>query len=275
MKFKHKLISAAFAAASLLGTSSAFATVVGGVDFGSFGFHIDTTTLAETFTSGDGQSVTGYGIVNTVNQNSNYSTNGTNLYFVFNYTTQDFTGTSVNLVNGTVDIYQGSLGNLLNQSSLANLADIQGLTPWVQLLGHGNLGGGAPANAEVVAKGTFTGQSLSFSGAGLLDVNTDGSFGNAAVAAFLNGNSLMDAFGNPVDVAFTTSGNNAILNPFDVSSGNANGCQNGTAAVGAFCYQGSADLRGGTNAVPEPGSLALLGLGLLSLLAVGKRRKSS
>ena len=48
MKLKQKLLSTAFAVASLIGANSASAVIIGGVDFGAFNFHIETTTLAES-----------------------------------------------------------------------------------------------------------------------------------------------------------------------------------------------------------------------------------
>ena len=57
---KFKLSSLAVAAAGLIASTSASAVIVGGVDFGTFGFHIDTTTLAEQAFTGAGQTVRGH-----------------------------------------------------------------------------------------------------------------------------------------------------------------------------------------------------------------------
>lgn len=275
MKFKHKLLAIALAAASFIGASSASAAIVGGVDFGPFTDHIETTTVSETFVNGNDQTALGYGVVNTVNGDNTYTTDGSSLYFIFDYTTQNYSATSVEMINGTVDIYKGTLGNLLLTSSATNLTNIAALSPWVRLDGHGNLGGAASSSAEILASGVFTGATLSFNGVGLLDVNTTDGFGLADVAAFLDANGLLDAIGGAVDIAFTTSANNAVLNASDVLSGATAGCGTGAAVAGAWCFAGSADLRGPLN-VPEPGSLALLGVGLLALVGAGagKRRKS-
>ena len=270
MKLKQKLLSTAFAVASLIGANSASAVIIGGVDFGPFNFHLETTTVAESLITGNGQTLTGYGQVNTVNGDPGYTGGADLLYFILTYTSQDFTPTSVGFSGGVINIYKGDLGNLLSTSSATNLANIAGLSQWVRLTGHGNLGGVNPTS-QLDASGALTGASLSFTGAGLLDVDTSGAFGLAAVSAALNGNGLLDAVGGITDIAFTTSGNNSVLNNFDDTTG----CKTGGASAGQFCFAGSADLRGPL-AVPEPGSLALLGLGLLGVMGVGasKRRKS-
>ena len=66
--------------------------------------------------------------------------------------------------------------------------------------------------------------------------------------------------------------NNFVQNPFDIVGGFAKGCSTGTASAGAWCYQGTANLRGST-VVPEPGMLGLIAIGLLAVSATGRRRK--
>ena len=276
-----KLSALAIAAAGLIVSTSASAVIVGGVDFGAFGFHIDTTTLAESGVTAAGQTTKGFGLVNTVNSNSNYSViPGEKLYFTFTYTALSVTGANVQLGPGTVNIYKGVLAPLLTMTSDAAFSAIGGLSPWLRLAGHGNLGGPpllCMAAATVCANGSFTGASLTFTGSGLLDV-VPGGFGIPAVQTALNGNTVVDAIGGLADVLYTTSGNNFILNPLDQTdpgpgrAGNNTRCQNGTFTNLDWCFQGSADLRGAL--VPEPATVALVGLGLLGA-GFARRRKAT
>lgn len=264
----RKIIASMLAAAGIAMSGAAQATfVVGGVDFGSPGSHLETTTIAETFVNGNGQHLLGYGVINTVNGASSYTSNGDKLYFTFDYTATDFTPTSTGFVNGVVNVFKGANVNLLSQSSAANWALINGYSQWVRFTGHA---GSSLVNPvyELFAQGTLTGQTLSFFGSGLLDVDLSGTFGLAGVAAALNGNDIDDFIGGKGDALITTSGNNLVLNSHDDTTG----CKTGRATAGQWCVAGSADIRG--TVLPEPGSLALAGLGLLGLGAA-RRRSSS
>ncbi|MCB1896005.1 MAG: PEP-CTERM sorting domain-containing protein [Zoogloeaceae bacterium] len=268
----RNFVASAFAAGALAAAGSASAVVVGGVDFGILGEspanrHIETTTLAETLVTDSGQTLLGYGVINTVNGASTYA--GLNkLYFVFEYTSQNFTGTSVEFINGTIDVFLGAEFNLQNQDSLANLAIIQGYSEWARFNGHAN----SATGSELTANGTLNGDVLSFTGSGLLDVDTSSTFGVDAVAAFLDTNLIGDSLGGFADISINTSGDNEVLNVFDEINGLADGCDDGTAEAGAWCIAGSADLRGDTNNIPEPATLALAGLGILGLGAARRKR---
>lgn len=265
-----KLIASAIAALGLAASGSASAIIVGGVDFGAGGTHIETTTLAETLPRANGDTVYGYGQVNTVNGNLFYA--GANrLYFAFDqYTVNDFNPlVSADLSGGRVRLYLMPTFNLLAQSSEANWTSITTTSPlWLELAGHNLQSDGSATQPDTLrATGTFTGVGFAFTGAGLLDVVG----GLSDVVSFLNSNSINDAHGGFADIALTSSGSNLVLNPND----NTTACATGGSATRAnnWCIAGTADLRGTT--VPEPGVLALVGLGLLGMGVSLRKRKSA
>ncbi|MDP3652893.1 MAG: PEP-CTERM sorting domain-containing protein [Rhodoferax sp.] len=271
-----KKIAGVAATVALVGMAApASAIVVGGIDFGVLGAnpintHLETATLAQTYIDGVGQAATAYGLITSVNGDLSYCADGSSncaLYYITHTTTRTFTpiggGLSYASLGGTtINVYYSSsaAGNLLNQNSTSNLAFISGLTQWATFSGAAGVDTIDPG-ADQNATGLLTGQSLSATGSGLVSVNSADGIGDAAVEAYLDTNSIAAFGGNPnADIAVTTSSNDVVLNPFDLAGPEADSCR-GAQQVGDFCFAGTADLRGAT-AVPEPSSLALLGLGL-------------
>lgn len=283
IKNMNKTIATLLAAAGIAASAPASAVVIGGVDFGTLGgapsrTHLETATLAQTFVNGNGQSSTAYGFITTVNGDSTYCADGSGncgLYYIAQFNnSQNFSASYVEFTNATVSVFFSNSApvNLLTQDSPTNIATIQGINggnPWVTLTGHNNLGGVADPSAVLNGAGFLTGATLSGSGFGLFDVSGPGL---ASVISYLDANLIADAAGNRTDIALTSSFNNFVLNQNDVDNGFANGCANGTAAAGAWCFQGTANLRGST-VIPEPGMLALVGIGLLGFGAASRRRK--
>lgn len=284
---KKSSVAALLAAAGFAIASPASAIVVGGIDFGIQGedpinTHLETATLAQTYVSGNGQNATAYGYVTTINGDSSYcANNGTcGLFYIAEFTgSQNFTGSYVEFTGATVSVYMAADAdalNLLNQDSPTNLATIQAMTLWLELSGHGNLGGGADPLAVLNGAGALTGSTLSGAGFGLLDVVLGAA--NASVETYLDTNGTPDAVGGLADIVFTSSFNNEVLNNFDVRGGYAEGCarplpgqQTSGPIAGEWCYQGTANLRGVTQ-VPEPGLVGLLAIGLVGLGAAVRRR---
>lgn len=278
MKQSKKLASL-FAAASIAAAAPASAIVVGGINFGTLGetpsnIHLETATLAQQIITGNGQSSTAYGVISTVNGlNGNYcgagSTADCALYYVANFSDSvNFAGGSVSFDTADVDIYfhNSSAANLLSQNSPANIAFIQGGTLWASLDGH------ADQSTHVLnASGSFSGATLNFAGAGLFDVVTG--VGVAGVANYLDANGISDNVGGFADIALTSSANNFVLNPFDVSSGLTASCGTNTPVAGDWCFQGTANIRGNTQ-VPEPATLVLLAAGL-GMLGFSRRSRQA
>lgn len=277
------LISAAVAAIGLAVTAPASAVVVGGIDFGSLGgpparVHLETGSLAETFVDNVGQINRGYGLIATVNGDSTYCAgNNANCSLYYYYT--GYQVTSFNAITGKVIFTGGDLKvyysgapaiNLLGQDSNANIAFITGLAPWVEMTGHTFFDPAFPSIGTLNGSGTLTGATLTQVGQGLLDIANG--FGDPSVTNFLNTNTISDNLGGFADVALTSSSNNFVLNPFDQAGPLGDSCQSGNPQSGDWCLQGTVNTRGKT---PEPGTIALLGLGLFGAAFSQRRRKLS
>jgi hypothetical protein len=264
-------VLAASLASGILMSSPASAVIIGGIDFGALGetAHIETATFANTIVNtGDpaGTPVIGYGLVTTVNGATDYCPAGDcALYFTYSATTASTVQSNlIELTDSVYTLYFSAAApiNFFDQSSPLNIAFITGETEWAQFLGHapGNIGD--PLNVDYRLNTTGSGSSFSGLGSGLADINLG--FGIASVAAFFDANTIDDGAGGLADIRITSAVDSLVLNPNDVC----------TFQTGEFCVQGDANIRGLiANQVPEPASMALLGIGLLGLSAVRARRQ--
>lgn len=275
---KRKLIPAMIAAFGMtVAAGNASAIVVAGIDFGVQGLtqHIETTTVAETLVNASGQTLTGYGQINTVNGASaggigSYCAVDVNcrLFFSFTYTVTAFGATTAAFNNGVINFYYDAAGqtrnlqNFASAGALGNLAYINAKTPWISLTGHAYNSALCGVTQLCAVATSGAGVNAGFTGSGLADVNLAG-LGIASAKAYWNGNSESDGLGGFADITLTTSGSSSVLNVNDVCTGQA----------GQWCINGSADARGKTAVVPEPESLGLLGIGLLGLVAGLRRRR--
>ena len=271
---KSKLLALALGSAVAVG--SAHATTVGGIYFEDTAnqTYFENTTLFESVVNNAGDTLTGYGMVTSVNGNDAavYGGGLYRLYFTFSYNVGSITSNLVQFDSGTVNVYRvNSFLNLSTNDPTTAQNFIQAGTLWATFSGHDNVAtvstGGLALNASTVlyGEGTVLGQALKFTGSGLLDVTS----GLADVVNFLDTNKIPDAVGSMADAELFTDAS---------STGNISGTQcaadlqTGLLPTGEFCVSGSANVKG-TYKIPEPGSLALVGLGLLGLVGAGRRKQ--
>lgn len=279
---KSRIFSSVAAALAITAAAPASAMVIGGINFGSTDVtHLETATLAQQIVTGNGQNSIAYGQISTVNGTRDYcgaaGDDSCTLYYIAEFTgSQNFTTGYLEFTGATVTLYYSPNPdvNLLSQNSTQNLDFIDNFSVWGQLSGHNNLGGIAAANAVANATGQFAGSTLTSTGNGLLDV-VDG-VGFAGVATHLDTNTIADAAGGFADIAFTSSANNFVLNPFDRTSTLADHCgktgQQPGLQAGDWCFQGTSNIRGEIAQIPEPGTVALLGLGLAGMLGFSRKK---
>jgi hypothetical protein len=247
-----KKISTLVGAASLLlASGGASALSVGGITWDP-NYGLDFQTLSQSIyqnidaTSGVSS---GYGIVSALNGSSSFAAAGLQLTYQYSGFTP-FTGGTLPNVNGSVIGYKGGVVDFYVRSQTpppggtgVNPADPLSLsasntgpgTLWLSLKGH-EVNGVSFTGTAITNLGLFAG----LSGIGQFDV------AGGPTQTYFDSNTKLDG----ADFAFSSSFTSFVPNNNPPSNTDI---QNG---------YGTANMTGKTNNVPEPYSLALIGLGL-------------
>jgi hypothetical protein len=259
---KKKYIGVALACALALGASgAAFATTVsvGGVKWdpnSTFDLTVATSSLIETSVASPGDTLTGYGLVSGINQDTNFCS-GCQLAYTFQYTVANTDPSTLQVLfnAGAVNFYVLPSGTY-NSKDPSNITTG---TPWLTLTGHNSTITGYPTGWQgdlfATASGSITTPGTGSGGAGYLDAT------GGPAAIFMQTQTQHDGLGGLADFFMTTN--------FSAIPGGSFVGGNGV----TYAIEGGATITGSTMPVPEPAEIGLLGLGL-GVLGLMLRRRS-
>lgn len=265
-------LTAAVAVALASQTASAGFVNIGGLNVPN-NTSIQVASVYENIVTTVGQELKGYGEITQIGGfNIGALCAGCELTFVFDqYIVSSIGAGAVRFTGGRVQLYLGfgaanDFNPNISGSSAADITAATNGTKFLSLKGHDIDALGNTLESFAVAGSLLT-PTFRFFGGGLWDVDLTGvGIGNGN----FNTDSFLASFGGPTaDLEFTTSGSTSVV-PHPTE------CVPTTQQpipTGASCVAGSADIR--ANVIPEPGTLALAGLGLLGLGLGAKRRKTA
>jgi PEP-CTERM motif len=259
---KKTLLSLAVTAALGMVSGTASAANVGGVVWNPSSILDFTTTdsMFETAVNTVGQVVSGYGIINSLNgTNAATFCPGCELTYKFTgYTLISTAGGQFTFSGGTIQVFVDSTPDF---SSLSANSAGDGVL-WLSLAGRNHIDQGTGNIGTLHSDPTPAGVGIAGDGRGFLDV-----IGGLAAANFdTNTVAMVNPGGSAgfTDFQFTSS--------FQLLPGGVTFLSDDGKTYGLF---GSNDFQGRSIDIPEPGSLALLGLGLVGLAGARRRSKSA
>ncbi len=271
----NKSLKALATGAMLVASSYASAINIGGLNVPA-GPHFEVASIYENVVTAVGQELRGVGEVTQINGVAVGSLcAGCELTYRFGgYTVTSITPTTVTFSGGYINFYLGFGANndfnpFATTNSAADLAAAINGTLFLTMKGH------AIDAAGNTFAGTGTNIGLSTpagSGSGLADVDKLGTaFGNTAGPGGIannnfDSNSIAALFGGFADFQIGSSFS-SVLAPHPSE------CVGAAAFTGPECLGGSADIRG--LVIPEPDSIALMGLGIVGLGLSLRRRRAA
>lgn len=254
---KATILGGAIAAATLV-SGTGLATVIDQVQFNT-GAVFQSAQLYETEVGANNDILSGYGMINSINGDTGYCSNGggfgCQLTFTFTgYKVTSITATDVVFSGGTITFYAYGGGRPFDPSnpSTASMGNV-----FLTTSGH-TFTDPTYGNGTLVSTTSFPGNFLSSQfqghGTGLLDVT------GGDASAYFDSNTFTDNMMGFADIQF-------------ISDFSPNTCE-GADAPNPYVICGSGTAKSVAVAVPEPNVLGIMGLGLAGLgLLLIRRRK--